>query len=52
MWLLYLNMTIVYSREMRTQVILCRLHTEHPQGNEERASVKMAAPILQVQHAF
>lgn len=49
---LYLNMTVRYSREMRTQVIQCRRHAEHSQGNEERASAEMAAPISQMQRAL
>lgn len=48
MWL-YLYMTILHKGEMRTQVILCRLHIHHSQEDEERTPTRLAASILQSQ---
>lgn len=39
-------MALPHNRAVRTQVILCRLHADLSQGDEERASVRMAASIL------
>ena len=45
MWL-YLYAAVPYRGAMRTQVVLCRLHADHSQGDAEITSARIAASIL------